>query len=195
MTEMFRKRRSEREVLSNFVDVSQAPKRFHAGKEKTELFLDLLQLEKMFADEEEFDECAHSEEMVNRVMRSLEEEIISTTYSTSFISSNCRDNLEVLDFSNGHGGQTLASDSGICLDDEIRIPPSSVLDLKDDVCQSLKETSKGLSENPGSEMLGQKWYFEKDFENYQEFPVYEDPRDASRLQDFVSQNIFNGIWL
>lgn len=191
MTGTFRKRRSECEVLSDV----QEPKRFHA-KETEALFLHLLQLEKFLADEEELDESAYSEEMVNRVMRSLEEEIISTTYSTSHTSSNNKDSSKALDISNCHGGKTLASDSGIDLchlleasDDELGIPPSSVVDLKDKVCQSLKETSEGLSESPDFKSFGENWHFQKHFENYQQFQVYENPTSQPAARFCQPKNV------
>ena len=73
MSQILRKRCGEAEVPPDYIDV-QEPKRFHG--EETEQFFQLQQLDQTLADNGE--ECAHSEELVNGVMRSLEEEIVAT---------------------------------------------------------------------------------------------------------------------
>ena len=66
-----RKRDREPEALPDSIDVRE-PKRFHG--EETDRFLHLLQFHETLADELE-EEFSPSEELVNRLMRSLEEEI------------------------------------------------------------------------------------------------------------------------
>jgi hypothetical protein len=194
MTETLRKRGREHEVLPDSIDVPE-PKRLHA--EKTDRFLQLLQFDKTLADEEE-EECAPSEELVNGVMRSLEEEIAGTS-STSYLSSNFGDNSAASEISSDHAEGTVASDSGMDLcylleasDNELGIPPSPVLNWKDEVCKSPKKTSESLWETPDLKSLGENWHFEDDMENYQQFVVYEDAWDANQdytIRDFVSQDM------
>lgn len=166
MTQTLKKRCLERGALPDSTDIL-ATKRVHT--ERTDCFLHLLQFDKTLADETE--ECAPSEEVVNGVMRSLEEEIAGIS-CTSYLTSNFVDNSAASDISNGPGDQTLASDSGIDLcylleasDDELGIPPNPDLNWKDEVHQFSKEISEGLWETPDLQSLGENWQFEDDFEN------------------------------
>ena len=59
-------------------------------------------------------------------------------------------------------------------DDELRIPPNPVLDIKDEDGLSTKETSKDLLASLDLKSLGENWHFEDDFQNYQQIAVYED---------------------
>lgn len=194
MTQTFRKRDREPEALPVSTDVPEA-KRFH-GKE-TERFC---QLDKTLSQEEE--EWAPSEEVINEVMKSLEKEI-GTAPFTSY-PSNSGNNSASSDISSGLEGETLASDSGDDLfyllgasDDELGIPLSPLTNLKDEVCQSLGETSEGLLENPDLKSIGEIWDFKDDFGNHQQFASYGDAHEATELQgymhrDFVSENMFFG---
>jgi len=189
MSQTLGKRERELESLQDSIDVGE-PKRFHI--EETDWFL--LQLGKTLTDEDEEEECAPSEELVNGIMRSLEEEIAATC-STSYLPSNSQDNSMASDIFTGQESQTLDSDSGVDLsylleasDDDLGIPPSPVLDLKHEVCPSSKEPAEVLSETPYLKSLGENWHFEDSFDNYQQFPVYEDAWDASQLQDYINRD-------
>jgi len=187
MSQTLRKRGRDTEALPVSTDV-RGVKRFH-GEET----------DKTLSQEEE--ECVASEEVVSEVMKSLEEEI-DTICFTSY-PSNSGDTSTSSDISSSQEGETQASDSGDDLfylleasDDELGIPLSPVLDLKNKVCQSPKVTSEGLLENPDFKSLGEIWDFDDDFENFQQFALYEDPCEASELQDymnrdFVSQDMFS----
>jgi hypothetical protein len=190
MSETLRKRGREPEALLDSIDAGD-PKRFHC--EETDRLFHLLQLDKTLSDDEE--ECALSEELVNGVMRSLEEEIAATC-STSSHPSNSDDNPAAADISSGHEGETRDSDSGIDLnylleasDDELGIPPSPVLDLKDEVCLSARGTSASdLTENPDLKFLSENWHVECDFESYEQF-VFDDAWDARQMQDYLSRDL------
>jgi len=196
MSQTIKKRGREPEALPVSTDVREA-KRFHG--EETDRFCHLLLLDKMLSQEEE--ECAPSEEVVNGVMESLEEEIGTTSF-TFCPSSNSGDNSASSDISSGQEGETLASDSEVELfylleasDDELGIPLSPVLDSKDVIWQSPKETSEDLLENPDLKSLSEICHFDDDFESYQQFALYEEACEASELQDyinrdFVSQDMF-----
>jgi len=176
-----------REALPDYNDV-QEPKRFHC--EEADQFLHLLQLDQTLADEEE--ECALSEELVNEVMRSLEEEIAATC-SSSFPSSSSGEDSSASDISRSHEDQILDLDIDLCYlleasDDELGIPPSPVLILKDELCISPKETSEGLSNHATLKSLGENWHFEDDFENYQQFALYENLLDTFLLEDYMSRD-------
>jgi hypothetical protein len=178
MSQTLEKRGREPEALSVSADVREA-KRFH-GEE---------------------DECAPSEDVVNGVMKSLEEEIGTTSFPF-YPSSNSGYNSASSNICSGQEGETLASDSGVELlylleasDDELGIPLNPVLDCKDEIWQSPKETSDCLLENPDLKSLSEIWHFEDEVENYQQFAFYEDAYEASVLQDylnrdFVSQDMF-----
>nr|ABK26546.1 unknown [Picea sitchensis] len=193
-----RKRGREPEALPDSIDVPE-PKRFHG--EETDRFLQVLQLVKSVADEEE-EEYAPSDELVSGVMRKLEEEIAATR-STSILPSYSGDNAAASDIYRDHEGQTLDSDAGVYLsyllnasDDELGIPPSSALDLKDEVYLCQKETSAGLSVNPDLKSLGENWQFEDDFENYQQLMslgmgLYEDAWNESQLQDYMNKDFIS----
>lgn len=190
MSQTLRKRGREPEAPPTSTDVREA-KRIHG--EDTERFCDLLQLDKTAADLEE-EECAPSEEVVNGVMRSLEEEIGATCFTSNY--------LWDYSVSSGKEGETLALDSELDLfylleasDDELGIPLSPVLDLKDEAPQSPKETSEGLLENQDLKSLDEFRHFEDDFEKNQQILLYEDACEASQVQDymnrdFVSQDMF-----
>jgi hypothetical protein len=189
MSQTLGKREREPESLKDSIDVGE-PKRFHG--EETDRFL--LQLDKTLSDEDEEEECAPSEELVNGVMRSLEEEIAATC-TTSYLPSNSEYNSAASDIFSGQESQTLDFDSGGDLsylleasDDDLGIPPSPVLDLKHEVCPSPKETVEGLSENPYLKSLGENWHFEDNFDNYQQFTLYEDAWNASHLQDYMNKD-------
>jgi len=201
MSQTLRKRGREPEAQMESVDV-QEPKRFHG--EETDRFLHLLQLDKSLPDDEEEEECSPSEDLVEEVMRSLEEEI-GVACSTSYAYSSSGDNNSVdSDISIGHEEQTLDSDPvfDLCYlldasDDELGIPPSPELDLKYDFCLSPKQTSEGLLESRDLKSLGENWHFEDDFENYQQFALYGDAWNVSQLRDcmnrdFVSQGCLFG---
>lgn len=189
MSQTLRKRGREPENLLDSLDIWES-KRFKG--EETDQFSHLTLLTETLAEEAE---CA--------------------TYS-SFLAAITGDNLAASDISGGHECQTLVSESGIDLcylleasDDELGIPPSSVLDVKDEVCQSGKEislTSEGFWENPDLNCLGENKLFQNNFENNLEFQLFDDANcDASRLQDFtnrdfVSQEIlfggdFSAAWI
>jgi len=189
-TQTLRKHGREHEALLDSIDASE-PKRLH--REETDRFLHLLGLDKTLSDDDE-EECAPSEELINGVMRSLEEEIAATC-SASYNPSDSGDNSAAANISSGHEGQTRDSDSGVDLcylleasDDDLGIPPSPVLDLKDEVRQSPKETSNGLSESTDLNSLDENWHFQDDFDNYQQFTVYDDLWDASQLQDYMNRD-------
>lgn len=194
MSQTLRKRGREPEALPASTDVREA-KRIHG--EETDRFYHLLQLDKTVAQEEEA--CAPSEEVVNGIMRSLEEEIGATCFTSDYLWENSASS----DISSGQEGETLTSDSDIdlfCLleasDDELGIPLSPVLELKDEVQQSPKETCEGLLENQDLKSLDEIWPFEDDFEKNQQICFNEDGcTEASQLQDymnrdFVSQDMF-----
>jgi len=132
-------------------------------------------------------------------MRNLEEEIAATC-SSFILPSIFADNAAAAsDIYRDHEGQILDSDAWFDLsylvnasDDELGIPPSSALDLKDEVCLSQKKTSAALSENPDLKSLCENWQFEDGFENYQQLisPVmglYEDAWNANQLQDYKNR--------
>lgn len=194
MSETLRKRGREEGPLPDSTDV-QEPKRFNG--EETDWFCHLLQLDKSLTQEQEF---APGEDFVSGVMRSLEEEISATC--SSFYTPNSGDNLPASDISSS---ETLISDSGIDLcyllkasDDDLGIPSSPVLDSKDQVCQTAsKETlsTEGILENSDLKCLGENWQLKDESESYQQFALYEDPCDASQIQDymnrdFISQDVF-----
>ena len=85
-------------------------------------------------------------------------------------------------------------------DDELGIPPSSVLDLKaGEVSLSTKETSERLLVSPDLKSVRENWHFEDNFQNYELLAVYEDPWDENQLlqdymsTDFVSESmLFDG---
>lgn len=190
MSEALRKRGREPEaLLDDSIDVEE-PKRFR--REETDHFLHLQQLDKTLADDDE-EEYSPSEELVNGVMRSLEEEIAATcSTSSSYQSSNSGGNLAAADT---YSDQTPVSDSGVDLcylleasDDELGIPLSPVLDSNDKICSSPKETSEGFSDATDLKFLGENWHFDDEFENYKEFPVYEDLYDASEVQDYMNRD-------
>lgn len=194
MSQTLRKRCREPEVLPESMDVRE-PKRFYG--EETERFLHLLQLDETLVDEEE--ECALSEELVNGVMRSLEEEIST---SSTYRSSNIGENSAAHDISGGDEGQTRDSNSGdhLCYlleasDDELGIPPSSVPVLKGEDCLCRKETSEGLLVNQNLKFLGENWHFEDDFENYQQFGLYENFSDAIQFEDYLSRDFVSPTML
>jgi len=190
MSETLRKRGREAEALLDSIDVGE-PKRFHG--EETDGFFHLQQLDKTLTDDDE-EEYSPSEELVNGVMRSLEEEI-ATTCSTSYHPSNSGDNSAAADTFSDQEGQARVSDSGVDLcylleasDDELGIPLSPVLHSNDIVCPSPKVTSDGLSDGTDLKYLGENWHFEDEFENYQDFAVYEDVYDASQVQDYMNRD-------
>lgn len=190
MSEMLRKRSRELECLPDCTAVREW-KRYQV--EEMDQFHHPLLLDKTLAAVEE--EYVPSEEAVNEVMRRLEEEIGVTSYP----SSNLGDDSTAYDKSRGHEGrETLASDSGIDLiylleasDDELGIPLSPVLDLKDEVCQSPNETSECLFNNPDLESFGENWHFEDEFESYQQLEWCEDASDASKLRDFMNRDFIS----
>lgn len=196
MTHALRKRDREPEALPVSTDVLEA-KRFHG--DETERFCDLLQIDKTLSQEEE--EWAASEEVINEVMKSLEEEIGTAPFTSC--PSNSGNIFASSDISSGQEGETLASDLGDDLfyllwasDDELGIPLGPATNVMDDVCQSPEEKSEGLLENPNLKSNGEIWDFGNDFGDYQQFASYEDAHEASELQlgyihaDFVCQDTF-----
>jgi len=190
MSDTLRKRGRESEAQPNSIYVRE-PKRFHG--EETDRFLRLLQLDPTLTDDEQEEECAPSEELINGVIKSLEEEIAATC-STSY-RSNSGDKSAAADISSSPEGQTVDADSGIdlcylleALDDDFGIPPSPVLDLKEEACLSPKEPFEGLWESSDLKFLGENWHFEDDFENFQQFAEYENAWNASQLQDYMNRD-------
>jgi hypothetical protein len=196
MSDTLGKRGRESESQPDSIYVRE-PKRFHG--EETDRFLHLLQLDPTLAADEQEEECAPSEELVDGVMKILEEEIAATC-STSY-RSNSGDKSALPDISGSHESRTVDADSGIDLcylleasDDDLGILPSPVLDLKEEACLSPKEPFEGLWETSDLKSLGENWHFEDDFENFQQFALYENSWNASQLQDywnrdFVSQGM------
>lgn len=187
MSQTLKKRGREPEAVPASIDVWET-KRFHS--DDNDRFRHLLQLDETLSQEEE--ECAPSEEVINEVMKSLEEEI-GTTCFTSYLSSNSGDNSASSDISSGQEGETLASESGFDLsylleasDDELGIPFDPVLDFKDEVWPSTGETLEGLLENPDPKFLGEIWHLE-DIENYLQFALYEDACEASQTEDYMNR--------
>lgn len=188
MSEELRKRSREPEAPLDSCDAGE-PKRFHC--EETDRFLQLLQLDKTLSDDDD-EECAPSEELLKGVMRNLEEEIAATC-STSHISSNSGDNSA--DISSRHEGETLDSHSGddLCYlleasDDELGIPRSPDLDLKQEICQSPKKTSDGLSDITDLKSICENWHFEDELEFYRQFAVYEDRWDGNLMEDYMNRD-------
>lgn len=183
MSQILRKRCGEAEGLPDYIDVQEA-KRFHG--EEREQFLQLVQLDQTIADDEV--ESAHSEELVNEVMRSLDE-VVAATSNRAF---NSTENSVAFDISSVNENQIRDNDDLCYLleasDDELGIPPSPGLMLKDDVCISPKETSDGLSENRDLKSLGGNWHFEDDFENYQQFALYEKLSDTLQVEDYMNRD-------
>lgn len=201
MSETLRKRGREPQALGDSIDAAH-PKRFCS--EETDRFLHLLQLDKTLSEDDD-DDCAPSEELVNEVMKSLEEEI-SATSSTSHHISNSGDNLATDNASRDDPDRTQDSDLGddICYpwhasQGEPGIPPNPILDLNHEICQSPNRTMDGLLESMDVKSIPENWHLEDDFESYQQFALYEDAwMPASQLQDcidrdFVSQGmLFDG---
>jgi hypothetical protein len=201
MSQTLRKRGREAEALPDSTDVRESKR---VNGQETDPFCHLPLLGELAAAAEE---CIPIEDFGCGAMRSLVEEI-SATCST-FFTPNSGDDSANSDISSGHECQTLVSESGIDLcylleasDDELGIPPSPVLNLNDEECQSRKEilTTEGFWENPDLKCLGENKLFDDDFENNQQFELcelYEDACDVSQLQDymnrdFVSQEILFG---
>lgn len=188
------KREREDESLLKSIDVGE-PKRFHG--EQTDRFVS--QLDETSVDED-VEECAPNGELVNGIMKSLEEQS-SPTCSTSYLNSNSKDNSAASHSFIGQESETLGSDLGFDLsylleasDDDLGIPPSPVLDLRHELCPNTKETTDGLSESPYLKSLGENMQYEDMFDSCQEFTLYEDAWDPRQLQDcmnryFVSQNL------
>jgi len=188
MTQTLRKRDREPEALPVSTD-AQEVKRFHG--EETGWFC---QLDKTLSQEEE--EWGASEEVINEVMKSLEEEISTAPFTSC--PSNSGHNLASSDISSGQEGGTVASDLGDDLfyllgasDGELGIPMSPLTNIMDEVRQSPEEKADLKS-------ISQVWDFDDDFGNYQQFATYDDAHQASELQgyvhtDFVGQDtIFDG---
>lgn len=215
MSQALKKRGRELEALPVSADVKEA-KRFHG--EEMDRLCNVLVLDKNLSQEEEV--YAPTEEVVNGVMKSLEEEIGMPCF-TFDPSSNSGNSSASSNISSGQEGETLASDahgtgstvdislgasnSGVEMvyimdssDDELAIPLSPFLDFKGEIWQSPQETSEALPENPDLKSLSEIWHFEDNFEIYKQFELYEDACEASELQyymnrDFVSQDMsFDG---
>jgi len=194
MSDTLRKRCREPEALPDSTDVPES-KRFNGIGDETDLFRHLPLLDKTLAENEE---CASSEDFVIGVMRSLEEEI-SATCST-FYAPISGDNSSAYDICSVHESQTLVSGSDIDLcylleasDDELGIPSSPVLDSKDKFCQPSKETSpaEGLSETTDLKCQGENWDFVDEFQNYQQFALFEDAWDVNHVQDYMNQDFIS----
>jgi len=200
MSDALRKRSREPEAQLDSIDVRES-KRFNG--EETDLFPLLPLLEKTVAPEEE-EECAYGEDFVSDVMRSLEEEISATC--SNLYTPISGDNSSALGIYSGHENHLHIgfSDSDIDLgylleasDDELGLPSSPVVEDKDEFCESPKETMtvEGLPENLDIKCQGEIWDFEE-FENYQQFALFEDVWDGSQVQqdymnrDFISQDMF-----
>lgn len=206
MSQALKKRGREFEALPTSTHIPEA-KRFY-GEEK-DLFCSVLVLDNILSQEEE--EYAPSEEVVNGVMKSLEEEIGMPCF-TFDPSSNSGNSSVSSDISSGQEGETLASDehgtkstfdissaasaSGAevvylldASDDELGIPVNPVLDIKAEILQFPKETPEGLPENPDLKSLNEIWHFEDDFEIHQGFELYEDYCEASELQYYMNRDL------
>lgn len=204
MSQELKKRGREPEALPASTHIREA-KRFY-GEEK-DLFCSVLVLDKILSQEEE--EYAPSEEVVNGIMKTLEEEIGMTCFTFN-PSSNSGNNSLSSDISSSQEGGTLASDehgtkstfdissgasaSGAEMfylldasDDELGIPPNPVLDFKGEIRQSPQETFDGLPESPALKSLSETWHFEDDFEIHQQFQLYEDAYEASELQYYMNR--------
>lgn len=174
---LLRKRGRDLEALPDSIDV-QERKRFHG--EETDGFLHLLQLNQTLGEDDEEDGFSPSEELVNRVMRSLEEEI-ATTCSTSYPSPNSGYNSAATDISSNQEGLTRDTDSGVDLcylleasDEDLGISPSPVLDLTEELCRSSEKPSEGSSGNLNLISLCENWHCVDDFKNFQQFELYND---------------------
>lgn len=182
-----RKRHREPEVLADSVGVGER-KRFHS--EEVDRFLHVLQLDQFFANDDE-EEFASSGELLNEVMRSLEKGIAATC-----------SNSAGPDITSGHEGQTLHSDSAVNLsylmeasDEELGIPPIPVLDFKKDVCQSSKDIFEDLMKDSTLKSIGENWYLEKDFQNYEQSILYGNSLDEIQLDDYVNRDFISQTML
>lgn len=201
MSDTLRKRGRETEALLDSTDV-QDYKRFNGTGEEMDLFRHFPAVlgKTQLADRE----ASSNEDFLSGVMRSLEEEDISTTTSTFYAPISVH-NSPASDICRGYEGQTLVSDSGIDLsylleasDDDLGIPSGPSLDFNNEICQSSHEilSAEGLSENSDLKCEGENWDFEDEVvENYQQFVLYEDAWDVSQVQsymnrEFASQDMF-----
>lgn len=182
-----RKRHREPEVLADSVGVGER-KRFHS--EEVDRFLHVLQLDQSFANDDD-EEFASSGELLNEVMRSLEKGIAATC-----------SNSAGPDITSGHEGQTLHSDSAVNLsylmeasDEELGIPPIPVLDFKKDVCQSSKDIFEDLMKDSTLKSIGENWYLEKDFQNYEQSILYGNSLDEIQLDDYVNRDFISQTML
>lgn len=186
MSQTLRKRGRESESSP---DVGES-KRFNGQDTDPFLHLPLLD-ETLAAAEEEYDP---SEDFGCEAMRSVEEELNGTC--STFFAPNSVDKSANLDISSEHERRTVVSEWRIDLcylleasDDELGIPPSPVLDLKGDVSKSREEifTTQSFWENPEFNCLDEIIVLEDDFENNQEFELYEDDCDARQLEDYMKR--------
>lgn len=182
-----RKRHREPEVLADSVGVGER-KRFHS--EEVDRFLHVLQLDQSFANDDD-EEFASSGELLNEVMRSLEKGIAATC-----------SNSAGPDITSGHEGQTLHSDSAVNLsylmeasDEELGIPPIPVLDFKKDVCQSSKDIFEDLMKDSTLKSIGENWYLEKDFQNYEQSILYGNSLDEIQLDNYVNRDFISQTML
>lgn len=197
MSETLRKRGREAEALLDSVDVGE-PKRFHV--EETDGLFHLQRLDKTLTDDDE-EEYSPSEELVNGVMRSLEEEI-ATTCSTSYPSPNKGYDSMAIDISGINEGLTRETGSGVDLcylleasDDDLGIPSSPFWDITEEFCPSLEETQEHLTGNPNLKSLFENWHFVDEFENYQLFEFYEHAWDATHLEDHLNIDFVSQVML
>jgi len=198
MTEaLLRKRDREIEAPPESTDV-QTQKRFHG--EETDEFLHLI--DQTLAEDDEEDEFSPSEEVVNRVMRSLEEEI-GTTCSTSYPSPNSGYDSAATDISGISEGLTRDTDLDVDLcylveasGDDLGIPTSPVWDITEEFCRSSEETQEeGLTGNPNIKSLCENWHFVDEFENHQLFEFYEHAWDATHLEDHLNIDSVSQVML
>lgn len=179
MTEVqHRKCHRQPEVLADSIDVRKR-KRFHSEE-----------VDQSFANDDD-EEFASSEEVLNEEMKSLEKGIAATC-----------SNSAGRDLTNGHEGQTLHSESAVDLsylmeasDEELGIPAIPVLDFKKEVCQSSKDIFEDLKKDSTLKSIGENWYLENDFENYEQSILYGNSWDANQLDDYVNGDFISQTML
>eukprot|EP01018_Ginkgo_biloba_P025657 Gb_16121 [translate_table: standard] len=196
-----RSRESETVVNSTSSEDNECAetKRFHGltGGETNHQFLHLLEDMDSVENSLEEDHTPADEELVYGVMRSLEQEIGVAKSSTSSEESQyvlSRDNSVVSDVSSDQShGFDYGVDLGYLLeasDDELGIPPSPILDLKDQVCCSKDSSLPELSELQNVCLDG-NWHFEDEFANYNLYEFGDALMDANQLQEYTMREFIS----
>ncbi|GLJ07830.1 hypothetical protein SUGI_0074990 [Cryptomeria japonica] len=163
-----------------------SPKRSRAETEK--LIFELL---------EEEEKCTASEEVVNGIMRSLEEEIGLTSCSTSYDSSSGskRDESVSSDMTSRYGdsGEINLDYLLEASDDELGIPLQNSEEDHNLFSSSSKEEFLnpcfGSAENQEFKGFVDNWFFEDDLEDYRQFAVFDDAAafDLARSEHLVTE--------